>query len=274
MTSTSVGSGVSWSERTVEVCGAPVRLAVAGAGRPIVVIPGDQGHPPATPFLDQLTTLGTVYYPWLPGFDGGDPENWEWLTNVHDLATVLRQTIDALALDRPVLAGLGFGGYLAAEIATVASSSLSALILVSPMGVKPEHGYYYDQFLVSTEHYAQTAFHDIRTFRQIYGDETSIEQLEAWETDREMTSRLAWKPYMYNTALSRLLSGVAIPALVVRGDDDQIIPAECAEIYRASLPNATLEVVTDSGHAVEMEQPGALLRSVSSFLSTSVAQGN
>jgi pimeloyl-ACP methyl ester carboxylesterase len=207
-----------------------------------------------------------VYYPWLAGFHGGHPEQWEWLTNVRDLAIVHRQMIDTLGLDTPALIGLGFGGWVAAEIATMASSSLQALVLVSAMGIKPVNGYIFDQFVVSTEHYAQTAFHDQTTFAEIYGPQTSFEQLEAWETDREMTSRLAWKPSMYNPTLPQLLSGVTVPTLVVWGEEDQIVPVECAESYKNSLPHATLELIPTCGHALELEQPGMLLRSVSSFL--------
>jgi len=244
-------------------------VAVAGSGQPLVVLPRDQGHPPASRFLDQLAASGTVYYPWLAGFHGGHPEQWEWLTNVRDLAIVHRQMIDALGLDKPVLVGLGFGGWVAAEIASMASSSLKALVLVSAMGIKPVNGYIYDQFLVSTEHYAQMAFHDQRTFAELYGAQASFEQLEAWETDREMTSRLAWKPSMYNPTLPQLLSGVNVPALVVWGEEDQIVPVECAEIYKHSLPRATLALIPNGGHALELEQPEMLLRSVSSFLAQS-----
>ncbi len=266
MTSISAGSRVGWDEITATVCGGELRVAVAGSGPPIVVLPHDQGHPPVNPFLDRLTSAGTVYYPWLAGFHGGNPAQWEWLTNVRDLAIVQRQLIDTLGLERPALIGLGFGGWVAAEIATFAASSLSRLVLVAAMGIKPARGYIYDQFLVSTEHYAQTAFHDVRRFAEIYGAEASFEQLEAWETDREMTSRLAWKPYMYNPALPRLLGGVTVPALVVWGDDDQIVPRECAELYRQALPNARLEILRDCGHAVDLDQPEALAKLVGDFL--------
>lgn len=273
MTSVRAASSVVWNEMTVNACGGMLRLAVAGSGPPIVALPRDQGHPPASAFLDRLATVGTVYYPWLAGFHGGDPAQWEWLTNVRDLAVVQRQALETLALDKPALVGLGFGGWLAAEIATMAPASLSALVLVSAMGIKPTNGYIYDQFIVSTEHYAQTAFHDNGAYAEVYGSEVSFEQLEAWETDREMTSRLAWKPYMYNPVLPQLLSGVNVPALVVWGDDDQIVPVECAELYRNALPHATLELIPNCGHAIDLEQPEALLRCVSSFLAQSSSHG-
>ena len=269
MTSAMDERSVTWNETMVSVCGGPVRVAVAGSGQPIVVLPRDQGHPPKSRFLDQLTASGTVYYPWLAGFHGGFPERWEWLTNVRDLAIVHRQMIDALGLEKPVLVGLGFGGWLAAEIATMAASSLRALVLISAMGIKPVNGEIYDQFLVSTEHYAQTAFHDTSRFAEVYGPETSFEQLEAWETDREMTERLAWKPYMYNPVLAQLLAGVDVPALIVWGEEDAIVPVECAELYENALPHAMVERIPNCGHAVELEQPEMLIRSVSSFLARS-----
>lgn len=266
MTAAATESGVGWSEQTVEVCGGPLRIAVAGNGRPIVVLPRDQGHPPTTEFLDRLARDGTVFYPWLAGFHNGFPDQWDWLTNVRDLAIVHRQMLDALGLERPVIIGLGFGGWVAAEIATMAAPSLSALVLVSAMGVKPSRGFIYDQFLVSTEHYARTKLRDTALFKEIYGAETSFEQLEAWETDREMTERLAWKPYMYNVSLPRLLSGVDVPALIVWGEQDEVAPLECAEICKNALSRATLTVVPDCGHEVELERPEKLAELIREFV--------
>ena len=66
--------------------------------------------------------------------------------------------------------------------------------------------------------------------------------------------------------LPRLLGGVRAPALIVWGDDDQIVPRSAGELYAKSLPNARLETVAASGHCVDMEQPDALARLVTSFV--------
>lgn len=267
MSAAAAGRDVTWSERTVAVCGRPIHLAVAGSGPAVVVLPRDQGHPPQTPrFMMELAATHTVYYPWLAGFHGGEPAEWEWLTSVRDLAVVHRQMLDALDLQQPALVGLGFGGWLAAEMATMAPKNVRSLVLVSPMGAKPTHDYIYDQFLVSTGHYARAAFSDAATFEAVYGDEPAFEQLEAWETDREMTSRVAWKPYMYNPVLPQLLGGLDVPALIVHGEDDRIVPAECARIYAGAISRARLELLPDCGHAVEFEQAEPLARLVSTFL--------
>jgi pimeloyl-ACP methyl ester carboxylesterase len=81
-----------------------------------------------------------------------------------------------------------------------------------------------------------------------------------------MTSRLTWKPYMYDPALPRLLASVTNPALVIGAGSDEIVPADAVQAYAKALPNATLAVVTGAGHAADLEQPEALSAKVAPFL--------
>jgi pimeloyl-ACP methyl ester carboxylesterase len=81
-----------------------------------------------------------------------------------------------------------------------------------------------------------------------------------------MSFRIAWKPYMYSQTMPHLLSAVRAPALVVWGDDDQIVPQSAGKAYAEKLPNARLEIVKASGHCVDMEQPAALAKLVTTFI--------
>jgi pimeloyl-ACP methyl ester carboxylesterase len=144
-------------------------------------------------------------------------------------------------------------------------AGMEQLVLIGPMGIKPETGYIFDQFIVSTGSYARQAFSDPAVFDALYGEDPTFDQLESWETDREMTSRVAWKPYMYNATLPRLLAGVREPALIVTGEEDRIVPVECSELYQKSLPNAALKTIPGAGHAVELEKPETVAELVSAF---------
>ena len=73
-----------------------------------------------------------------------------------------------------------------------------------------------------------------------------------------MTARLTWKPYMFNRRLPPLLEEVQTPTLLVWGADDAIVPMAVAQAYAAALPNASIEVVADCGHFVDIEQPDRL----------------
>jgi pimeloyl-ACP methyl ester carboxylesterase len=87
-----------------------------------------------------------------------------------------------------------------------------------------------------------------------------------WDICREMSFRIAWKPYMYSQTLPHLLGAVHVPSLVVWGDDDKVVPQSAAKRYVEALPTATLEIVKACGHCVDMEQPEALAKLVKNFI--------
>ena len=125
-----------------------------------------------------------------------------------------------------------------------------------------------DQSIVSYLVYPQSGFHSEAAFAKVFGDVTT-DQLEAWDIAREMSFRLAWKPYMYSQTLPHLLGSVRAPSLVVWGGEDKIVPQSAAGVYAKSLPNAKVKIVKGCGHCVDMEQPDALAKLVTNF----IAQG-
>jgi pimeloyl-ACP methyl ester carboxylesterase len=139
------------------------------------------------------------------------------------------------------------------------------LVLVGAMGVKPVTGEILDQALVSYIDYVRAGFEDQGVFDRLFGAAPPTERLEQWDLNREMTFRIAWKPYMYNPTLPHLLGGVKAPALIVWGRGDKIVPLECGEAYARALPRSRLAVVPGSGHFVDMEQPEALARLIVEF---------
>ena len=89
-----------------------------------------------------------------------------------------------------------------------------------------------------------------------------------WDLCREMSFRLAWKPYMFNLSLPQLLRGVQSKALIVWGDDDRIVPASAGAVYAESLPNAQQRTIANAGHLIELEQPDAFARAITQFIAS------
>lgn len=247
-------------ERTVTVGGGDVLVRRAGSGDPLVVLHHDIGVHAWTPCFDRLAERFTVYVPDLPGWGASDRP--EWARNVRDIAVLAGALLDALDLDRPSILGLGFGGYVAAELATVAQARINRLTLVGAMGVKPDEGEIADQFLVNHQDYVRLGFASDEAFEAHFGAEVELEQLLAWDLNREMTTRVTWKPYMHNAALPHLLPTVATPTLLVWGSGDRIVPLEAGRMYADYLPSARLEVIDGAGHLVELERPDELAQLV------------
>jgi 4,5:9,10-diseco-3-hydroxy-5,9,17-trioxoandrosta-1(10),2-diene-4-oate hydrolase len=60
---------------------------------------------------------------------------------------------------------------------------------------------------------------------------------------------------------------VTIPALIVWGRQDAIVPVECGELYQQALGNATLKVIDNCGHSPQIEKPQEFQSVVGEFLS-------
>jgi pimeloyl-ACP methyl ester carboxylesterase len=258
-----MASGIDWNNSEIEIAGTRMHVARAGSGRPVLVLHHDIGSPERLDFYDALASRFEVLVPHHPGY--GKSERPQWLRSVRDVAVMYQWLLSDLGIDRPSLVGLGFGGWIAAEMATMAHDRLHRLALVGAMGLKPPEGDILDQAIVSYLDYARAGFHDQQAFARIYGD-VSTDQLVDWDICREMCFRIAWKPYMYSQTLAHLLGGVKAPALVVWGDDDKIVPQSTGELYAAALPNARFEIVRACGHCAEMEQPDVLARLIGSFI--------
>jgi len=264
--STSIGT---WTTETIPIGGVAMQLTRAGEGPPLLVLHHDVGTLARLPFYDALARRFTVLVPSHPGYDGS--QRPEWMRNVRDLAAMHQWLLGELAITRAPhtvsIVGLGFGGWIGAEMASQAPRAFKKLVLVGAMGLKPEHGVIADQALVSYIDYVRLGFSDQATFDRLFGAEPETSRLEHWDLNREMSFRIAWKPYMYTPTLPHLLGGIATPALVVWGRDDRIVPLECGERYAKALPRARLEIVERAGHFVEMETPDELARLVIAFVS-------
>ena len=253
-------AGVDWTESTMKAAGTKLHVARAGKGRPIVVLHHETGTLDRLPFYDALANHYDVLVPHHPGYSRS--ERPEWMRSARDIAVIYRGILSELEIKDAALVGLGFGGWIAAEMASMAPAHLSRLVLVGAMGIKPTQGDILDLAVTGYVDYARAGFHDQKAFDRVYGAEPSVDQLEMWDICREMSFRIAWKPYMYSQTLPYLLGAVRTPALVVWGDDDKVVPQSAGKSYAKALPNAKLEIVKACGHCVDMEQPEALAKLV------------
>ena len=253
-------TATTWTTENHRVAGLPLRLRKGGTGEPLVLLHHDIGLPEDLPCLDALARRFTVYAPTHPGYDGS--ERPDWMRSVRDIAVLYQGLLAELGLPAVTLVGLGFGGWIAAEMASMAPRAVERLALVGAMGLRPGRGEIFDQALVSYIDYVRAGFASQGNFDRIFGADPPTAMLERWDLNREMTFRIAWKPYMYSQTLPHLLGVVRAPALVVWGREDRIVPLACGEQYARALRGARLTVVEGAGHFVEMEQPDSLARLV------------
>jgi pimeloyl-ACP methyl ester carboxylesterase len=84
--------------------------------------------------------------------------------------------------------------------------------------------------------------------------------------NRFTVAKLGWQPRWFDPDLEKWLHRIKLPALVVWGYDDQIMPPAYAALWRERLPDARLVMVEACGHLPHVEQADLVARCVCGFL--------
>jgi pimeloyl-ACP methyl ester carboxylesterase len=240
-----------------------------GGGASLVVLHRSIGGDSLSGFLDALASKFSVLAPSMPGYD--DSERPDWARSPRDVAAIVLHSVCPLAEDLPVLVGLGLGGWVAAEMAAMCPERFRAVVLVAPLGVQPRSGEITDPFLVSTDHYIEMGFADTEAYKRTFSEFGM--GTEAWlrrERNREMTTRIAWKPRMFDQTLPFRLPYVTTPTAILWGEMDAIVPRGGVDRYRDAIPGAALIIQPGRGHMLECEDPVGIAESISSFAAKQV----
>ncbi len=242
----------SYTEKKVTVSGKAVRALQGGTGSPIVTLHHSTGSVGWLPLHEQLATEFSVTVPDMPGY--GQSERPDWARDTRDIAILVNHALEKLGLSEVTLVGFGFGGFIAAELASMDHSRLKSLVLVGAAGIQPREGEIMDGMLMELEEYIGASFRDQAAYQAVFGEKPEPSIKELWDFSREMTARVCWKPAMFSRKLPHLLKDVDTPTLLIWGGEDKVIPPVCGEQYREALPNARLEIIAGAGHAVEYEE--------------------
>lgn len=258
---------ISVQEQTVvEATGLDVHVDMAGSGSAVLVVHHSTG-PLWSPFLDALAGRHRVLAPDVPGY--GRSARPDQARRPAQLATLLHRALDGLGIDAADgvdAVGLGFGGFLCAEMVAAAPRRFRTLTLVGAAGLRPRVGDIHDPMMESWTSYVRRGFHSGAAFDALFGAEPAPEIVDGWDRSREMTARVTWRPWMWDTFLPDALRGIDTPTLLVWGDDDRIVPIDCAHQYAEAIDGARLEIVPACGHAVDLERPDHLATLVGDFI--------
>ena len=241
----------------------PIDLLRDGRGAPLLYLHGAGAGGRWLTFQARLAERFDVLAPSHPGH-GGSPAA-EWIEHISDLAFHYLDLLDTLGLERVHVLGASFGGWIAAELATMASHRLDSLVLIDPVGIKVEGWIYPFLFGVDPLQLVATIFHNPMAALALAPPDTSIDTLAMLYRQSTALARVEWNPYLYNPLLRRRLARITTPTLLCWGAHDRLAPLACAEAWRKEIPGAALRVFEESGHVPHLEEPEALAAAVIEF---------
>ena len=215
------------------------------------------------PTTRPLSQHFTLYAPSHPGYD--KTARPDWVSTITDVAHYYLGFLQNLGLEQVNLLGFSMGGWIAAEMAAMDTNRFKSLVLVDAVGIKPEVGEIAEVLMVSPDQTRKLAIYDQSKIPEA-PELTPEEEAVQW-SNREMASRLCWKPYMHNPKLPEYLKLIRIPSLIVWGRQDGIVPLNCGEIYHRVLADSKLHVIDECGHSPHTEKPQEFLDATLGFLS-------
>jgi pimeloyl-ACP methyl ester carboxylesterase len=263
---------VDAASKLTDIAGARIELMERGSARPLLLLHPAIGIKGSDPAIDRLARSFRVLAPSHPGF--GRSELPRGMNTVDDLAYFYLDLMDALDLREVVLAGLSFGGWIAAEIAIKSTARVSHLVLADAVGIKlgdREHRDIADIFTTQDE-VDRLAYHDPKVDAV---DHTTISDDDAliMFRNREATALFAWSPYMYDPKLAGRLHRIRVPTLLLWGASDGIVAPDYGRAYGARIPGAQFELIDEAGHYPHLERPDLFAQKIVDFVARAQKSG-
>src|SRR5437867_4000400 len=178
------------ASRELSIRGTPIHMLQEGRGPALLFLHGAGGAGRWLPFQERLAKTFSVYFPSHPGH-GGSPAA-EWIEHISDLAFHYLDVLDELGLARPHLVGASLGGWIAAEIATMASHRLASLVLIDPVGIRVDGWIYPFLFAMDIPEIVTTVFHNPMAALALAPPDQSIETLALQYRQGAALARVAW----------------------------------------------------------------------------------
>ncbi|MDQ0348884.1 acetoin dehydrogenase dihydrolipoyllysine-residue acetyltransferase subunit [Ancylobacter vacuolatus] len=208
--------------------------------------------------IDALAEVASVYALDLPGHGQSDKKLAD--PSLTGLSTALLGFMDALAIDRAHLVGHSMGGAIAARTALDAAGRVASVTLIGSAGLGPEiNAGYTDGFVQATSRrdlkpVLEQLFHDPETVtRQLVDDLLKYKRLDGVAEVLTALSGALFAGGRQAERVAEPLAATDVPALVIAGASDKVIPATHAQALGA---RATVEVIEGAGHMVQMEKAG------------------
>jgi pimeloyl-ACP methyl ester carboxylesterase len=180
--------------------------------------------------------------------------------------------VDALALPRLAIVGLSQGGMTAQVMTARAPDRIAALaVLVAGARSDPTSAANMEERIAAQRQAGPEAAARIAAkaiFSDAFLDHTSgyLEAFVAWRAKADAAAMESAMRAINGYDVLPALPGFRLPALVIAGDRDRLIPSAATRAVAAGIPGARYVEIPDCGHMATIEQPTAVAAALDPFL--------
>jgi pimeloyl-ACP methyl ester carboxylesterase len=236
-----------------------------GEGRPFLLLHGGAGPASIARFASMLAEHHhvRVITPTHPGF--ARTKRPDELRSVKGLAQVYAALLDRLGVSDVTVIGNSMGGWIAVELALLATPRVGRIVLVGAAGIEVAGHPIPDVSKLTLDEVMSLSYYNPKPFRV---DPASLTDDQRGVMAANRAALQVYAPQMTDPSLAGRLARVAVPALVISGESDRIVDPNYGRAYAAAIPNAQFQLLPNTGHVPQIETPEQLLAAVWSFVET------
>lgn len=212
--------------------------------------------------------------PDLRGFGGSTDADSQSVISMSDYADDLVALLDELGVERVVVGGASMGGYATMAFVQAAGERVDGLVLANTRAGadSPEARANRRNMLALVDREGPSGVAR-EMMPKLLGKTTreTNPQVEPFvrrliKQQSQAAIRGAIHRMMHRPDSTALLAQVTVPALVITGEEDELIPVDESRAIAGSIKNSTLVTIPGAGHLSNVEQPDAFNNALNSFL--------
>ena len=256
----------------VEIGTRSVAYDDAGEGQPVLFVHGFPHHRKLwAPQLRALAGHSRAIAVDLPGFGESDmPERF----SMESWADGLARFLDALSIDRAVIAGLSMGGYVTFAFWRRHRDRVLALVLADTRaGADTEEGKAKRRETIELARREGPTAVARAMLPGMVGKSTREREPSVVATMRAMLESAsvdsivgASEAMIERADSTTLLSTIDVPTLIICGEEDVLTPPKESRAMHAAIPGSRLEIIPAAGHVSNIERPAAVNQVLAEFV--------
>ncbi|HEV7641508.1 MAG TPA: alpha/beta fold hydrolase [Gaiellaceae bacterium] len=187
--------------------------------------------------------------------------NWRGPYSLDDLADDVVELLDSLGIERCVLGGMSMGGFVALRFALRHQDRLAGLVLIDTLASAPVSPH---EELFGNLRDGDVLGESVVEWHAdiVFGPTTKKDNPELVEHWKERWRRLTGASVYWESAswlrredVAARLPEIAVPTLVIHGEEDEILPMEGAEQMATHVQHGRLARLAGAGHTSNTERP-------------------
>ncbi|RWZ55359.1 alpha/beta fold hydrolase [Labedella populi] len=254
-----------------------------GAGPAVVLLHGTPWSSALwRPFADALSRRFTVYLWDMPGYGASskDPSHAVDLGTQGQLFAFL---LEQWGLHRPHVIAHDFGGAVALRARVLHGAAYASLCLVDVVALSPWGSPFFNLVKQNAEVFTQlpSAVHRgaieayIRgaSHRGVRDDDLDM-LVSPWlgeEGQGAFYRQIAEADERFTDEVEARYGTISEPVHIVWGAEDAWIPKDRADRLRAAIPHASVTLIQDAGHLIQLDAPAGLSAEITRWLATVVS---